>query len=72
MVFKKLAFCIMEKLNIKKFYQTVLNSKFTLSKKHMYLCVKAKNPILIQLSFTRNVHFSALLSDLWQLVRQIN
>lgn len=49
---KKLTFCIMEKLNIKKFNQTVLNSKFTLSKKHLYLCVKAKNPILIQLSFT--------------------
>lgn len=62
----------MEKLNIKKFNQTVLNSKFTLSKKHLYLCVKAKNPIFIQLSFTWNVHFSALLSDLWQLVRQIN
>lgn len=49
---KKFTFCIMEKLNIKKFNQTVLNSKFALSKKHMYLCVKAKNPILIQLSFT--------------------
>lgn len=62
----------MEKLNIKKFNQTILNSKFTWSKKHLYLCVKAKNPIFIQLSFTWNVHFSALLSDLWQLVRQIN
>lgn len=62
----------MEKLKIEKFNQTVLNSKFSLSKKHLYLCVKAENPILIQLSFTRNVHFSALLSDLWQLVPQIN
>lgn len=60
------------KIKYKKVQSNRSKLKIYLIKKHLYLCVKAKNPILIQLSFTWNVHFSALLSDLWQLVRQIN
>lgn len=60
------------KIKYKKVQSNRSKLKIYLIKKHLYLCVKAKNPIFIQLSFTWNVHFSALLSDLWQLVRQIN